>query len=192
MDEDGRAVWGFEVPYGAYADKCGPNFPIRYGQPPPKAETMVPPRRIVIGHVYVIVGQSAGILEGAFKLERTKTGLRLRNLSPESETALSARNSYNTWQQAHEPHRVSQKPTEYDAFVKPPPRSIPNEPRQGPAGRDQFTWVLGPDKWWNLPSLSYRTLNAGQTRFILWCRYTNGPIYARVPPPAEKGTPLTL
>jgi hypothetical protein len=194
VDEGGRAVWEFEVPYGAFHDddECGPNFPIRYGQAPPKAETMVPPQRFVIGQTYVIVGHSAGMLEGAFKFEQTKTGLRLRNLSPESETALNARDSYYAWQRAHDPPRLSPRPTEYDPFVEPPPQSIPQDPREGPPGRDVFTWVLGPDEWWNLPSLSYRTLNAEQTMFNLWCRYTKGPVYARVPPPAGKGTPLAL
>ncbi|HJU06160.1 MAG TPA: hypothetical protein VJ692_13505, partial [Nitrospiraceae bacterium] len=194
VDEGGRAVWEFEVPYGAFDDhdECGPNFPIRYGHAPPRAETMVPPQRFVIGQTYVIVGNSAGNLEGAFKFERGKTGLRLRNLSPESQTALNARDSYYAWQRAHNPTRVSPRPTEYDPFVEPPPQSIPKDPGEGPSGRDDFTWVLGPDEWWNLPSLSYRTLNAEQTMFNLWCRYTNGPFYARVPPPAGKGTPLVL
>lgn len=194
LDEGGRPIWEFEVPYGAFQgdDKCGPNFPILYGHAPPRAETMVPPQRFVVGQTYLIVGHSAGILEGAFKFEQTNTGLRLRNISPESEIALNARDSYFAWQRAVDPPRVSPRPTEYDPFVEPPPRSIPHDSRAGPSGRDDFTWVLGPDEWWNMPSLSYQTLNGEQIKFNLWCRYTEGPLYARVPPPAAKDTSLAL
>ncbi len=132
------------------------------------------------------------MLKGAFKFERVESGVKLRNLPPDSETAVNARASYYDWRRAHDPPRVSPKPTEYDPFVEPPPQSIPQNPSAGAPGRDEFTWALGPDEWWNLPSLSYRTLNADQTLFNLWCRYTDGPVYARVPPPAVKGTPLAL
>ncbi len=194
VDEGGRPVWEFEVPFEAFngRDECGPNFPIRYGQAPPKAETIVAPQTLAVGKLYVIVGQSAGLLEGAFKYQKTDVGLNLQNLSPESDTAIRARDSYFAWQRAHDPPRVSQKPTEYNPFVEPPPKSIPHDSRKGAPGRDDFTWVLGPDEWWNMPSLSYQTLNAEQTTFNLWCRYTSGPVYARLPPPAEEGASLEL
>jgi hypothetical protein len=194
VDEVGRAVWEFEVPYGAFNDRdeCGPNFPIRYGEAPPKAETFVVPKTLVVGKTYVIIGHSAGILDGAFKFERTEVGLRVRNVSPESDTAIRARDSYFAWQQANDPPRVSNSPTKYNPFVEPLPASIPLDSRKGTPGRDEFTWVLGPDEWWNMPSLSYQTLNGEEELFNLWCRYTNAPLYARLSPPALEGTLLKL
>ncbi|MCT2399793.1 hypothetical protein [Novosphingobium mangrovi (ex Huang et al. 2023)] len=194
VDEDGRAVWEFEVPYGAFSgrDECGPNFPIRYGQAPPKAETMVEPQALESGKTYVITGRSAGFLEGAFEFQKTDAGMKIQNLSPGSEIALRARDAYFAWQRDHDPSRVSQRPTEYSPFVEPPPVSIPHDYRKGTSGRDDLTWVLGPDEWWNMPSLSYQDLNGERTKFNLWCRYTNGPVYARVTPPAKKGASLEI
>jgi len=195
LNESGQAVWEFDVPYGAFSgkDECGPNFPISYGQPPERAETMVLPQRLEIGRLYVIDGHSAGILEGAFKIERVEGGLKVQNIDPSSAEVLAVRDSYFDWRRDHDPPRVSQIPTNNAAFeVQEPPRVIPENSRAGSSGRDEFTWVLHADEWWNLPSLSYRSLGGDHTSFNLWCRYTEGPIYARFPPPAKKGALLSL
>lgn len=194
VDGGGRPAWEFEVPYGAFEgkDKCGPNFPIRYGQPPERAETMAAAQRLEIGRLYVIDGHSAGHLEGAFKIERIDGGLRVRNLDPSSAESLAVGDSYFEWRRAHDPQRISQTPTGSAEFeVQEPPRAIPKYSRAGPSGRDEFTWVLHPDAWSNFPSLSYQSLT-GRTSFNLWCRYTEGPIYARVPSSGAKGAPLEL
>lgn len=195
VDEDGRPVWEFEVPYGAFKgnDRCGPNFPIGYGEPPEKAETLIPPQRLKLGRTYVIVGDSAGLLEGAFRIDRIERKFRLKNLDPGSAEAVRVRDAFFAWQDARDPPRISQTPTSSPAFeVQEPPSAIPEDHDAGAAGRDPFTWVLHPDAWWNLPSLSYRTLGGDRTKFNLWCRYTGGPIYARVPPPATEGAVLRL
>lgn len=195
VNAQGRAVWEFDVPHGAFngKDACGPNFPIRYGQAPERAETMVPAQPLEVGQLYVIDGHAAGMLEGAFKIERIEGRLKVRNFKPDNAEALSIRNSYLAWQQAHDPPRISPTPTSNANFeVEEPPETIPQNSQAGPSGTDSLTWVLHPDAWWNLPSLSYQSLTGSPTSFNLWCRYTGGPIYARFPPPAIKGEPVTL
>ena len=194
LDEAGRPVWEFEVPPGAFNEQtgCGPNFPIRYGIAPPKAETFVAPQTLVVGQTYVIIGHSGGGLDGAFKFVNSDAGMRIQNLPSVSDTAKKARGLYWDWERAHDPPRVSQKQTEYNPFVEPPPLSIPLDPQKGDAGRDEFTWVLGPDEWYNMPSLSYQTLGTEKKLISLSCRYTNAPIYLLVPPGAATSSSLQI
>ena len=84
------------MPYGAFKgrDGCGPNFPIRYGQAPERAETTVPAQRLEVGQLYVVDGLSGGMLKGAFGIERVDGGLRVRNYNPDTPEALAIRDSY--------------------------------------------------------------------------------------------------
>jgi hypothetical protein len=195
INEDARAVWEFEVPYGAFSGRepCGPNFPIRYGQPPERAETLIPAERLQVGRLYVIEGQASGMLEGAFKIERVDGGYKIRNVNPTNDAAVLTRDAYYDWERDHSPPRISEtEPLNARFVVQSRPETIPKNVAAGAPGRDEFTWTLHPDEWWNLPALGYQDLTGERGAIEFWCRYTNGPIYARLPPPATKGSTLEM
>lgn len=69
-DAAGSAVWEFNA-YDLYenAPKCGPNFPLRYGQAPKGAVTVMPAKLLKAGELYTIEGNAGDALEGSFRYQ---------------------------------------------------------------------------------------------------------------------------
>jgi len=80
--EDGVVVWAFERPYSETAAKCGPNFPLFYGDLPSGAVLKVAPKPIVRGKLYSIKGNGGGDLSGYFRL--SADGRSIENVKSES------------------------------------------------------------------------------------------------------------
>ncbi|EIZ79894.1 hypothetical protein WSK_1488 [Novosphingobium sp. Rr 2-17] len=69
-DASGSAVWEFDA-YDLYknATKCGPNFPLRYGQAPKGAVTVTPAKPLKAGELYTIEGNAGNALQGSFRYQ---------------------------------------------------------------------------------------------------------------------------
>lgn len=89
-DAAGVAVWEFDA-YDLYKDapKCGPNFPLRYGQAPKGAVTVTPAKPLKVGELYTIEGNAGNALEGSFRyqVKRITTVENLDMKSPEVKAA---------------------------------------------------------------------------------------------------------
>ena len=140
IDVSGEPVWEFDAS-GAYldADRCGPNFPLAYGRAPDRAEVLVGPARLEPGRLYFIAGSAAGLLEGAFVLQRRGDQVSIRNVDPRSPQARQARNRHRDWQAAHAPRRVTGgEPAIRDHRAQgPEPLMVPENRAAGPAGSDR-------------------------------------------------------
>lgn len=69
-DASGSAVWEFDA-YDLYknATKCGPNFPLRYGQAPKGAVIVTPAKPLKAGELYTIEGNAGNALQGSFRYQ---------------------------------------------------------------------------------------------------------------------------
>ncbi|EQB18253.1 hypothetical protein RLDS_03120 [Sphingobium lactosutens DS20] len=89
-DAAGSAVWEFDA-YDLYksATKCGPNFPLRYGQAPQGAVTVTPAKPLKADELYTIEGNAGNALQGSFRyqVKRITTVENLDMKSPEVRAA---------------------------------------------------------------------------------------------------------
>lgn len=194
--DDGEPVWAFEVPFEAYRDDidCGPNFPIVYGRGPPRAETHIGHRPLEPGRLYVITGNSGGMLEGAFTLTRSAGRVWIDNLDPNSAAARDVEQRNREWRSAHEPPRrtyLGEGISDHE-MQEPKDLIVPRNPSAGPAGADDYTWLLNESPRSNFPSLSYATLDGRNIVMDLWCRWRGAVILGRMTPWSLNGNRLEL
>lgn len=194
--EDGQPVWAFEVSYGAFEgeDACGPHFPLAYGQAPPRAEATIAATRIQPGRLYVITGSAGGILEGAFRISRSGDTLTIENVDTEATEVIEARERLWAWERKHDTMgtgRILGENSDHEP-LEHPPVEVPKNETAGPAGNDEYTWLLNTSDRASFPSLSYSSLDERQIRFNLWCRWRGAVILGRLPNQNRRGSPLQL
>ena len=190
-DVSGEPIWEFEVPPGAYrnGERCGPNFPLRYGRLPPHAQLIIPARRLQEDRLYVVSGSAGGMLEGAFVLRERRGLFTIENVDPSSAQVRQARDRNAAWVRRRSPglpDRSAGRPAADEPFM------IPNDATIGVAGSDRYTWLLNAGPRDNFPSLSYATMDERQILFDLWCRYRGAVIYVRMTDPNLSGSRFTL